>query len=435
MRGLLQQTKSPLSLHDWDFTTNAHPDEIQRLFPHSFYENKFGTVGVPVTINGEQSILEITTYRYESAYTNDRHPDEVTWAPRLEDDLARRDFTINAMAYDGTQLVDPYGGLHDMHQGIVRAVGDPRTRFSEDALRLMRAVRQATQLRYIIEPETLRALTEAADRIQNISGERIRDELFKLLQSPYAADGVMLLKNTGLLAYILPEVMRCFGVEQKSPNRHHIYDVGTHLIQSLRHCDSSDPVTKLATLIHDVGKYETFQKDPDSGQITFYNHEVIGARHARIIADRLKLSKEARAKLVTLVRHHQFTVNEDQSDKALRRFIRNVGAEHLRDMIALRVGDRLGSGARRTSWRTELFLKRLEEVQKTTFTLHDLAVSGHEVMQVLGMKPGKELGNILKSAFEKVDEGVLPNESAALLEWISQEYSSKKISPAVDSSP
>lgn len=408
----------------WDFTTNATPEEICKLFPESFYDNQFGTVGVKIkpantkekTGNTEKitDIYEITTYRSEQGYSNHRHPDKVSWGTSLEEDLSRRDFTINAIAFDGRRLIDPYGGQNDLHAQIIRAVGKPRSRFQEDALRLLRAVRIAAELGFMIEPETFAAIKENASLIQKISAERVRDELLRLLAAPHAADGVLLLKNTALLTEIIPELELAFAVQQKSPQRHHLYDVGTHLVMSLKHCPSSDPIVRLATLTHDLGKPATFKQDT-GGVITFYNHEVAGARMVKNIARRLRLSNKQSARLIPLVRWHQFSVDERQTDSALRRFIRRVGKENLEDVLALRIGDRLGGGARETSWRLELFKKRLAEVQKQPFTVADLAVNGYDVMQEFKCKPGPLVGKILNQLFAEVEEGKLANKQEALL--------------------
>lgn len=416
VRGLLMKRQ----VDDWDFTTNAKPEEIMKLFPHSFYENTFGTVGIPEEIDGEKIVFEVTTFRKESGYSNTRHPDKVEWANKVEDDLARRDFTMNAIAFDGKEYVDPYEGKKDIEAKIIRAVGDPDIRFNEDALRLMRAIRQSAQLQFQIEEKTLESIKRNAHLIKNISWERIRDEFFKILESDFPAEGVYLLKDVSILEDILPEVTDCFAVDQVSPERHHIYDVGTHLVESLRHCPSKDVITRFATLIHDIGKKKTQRKDEKTGIITFYNHEVVGAQQAEEIANRFKLSNKQREKLVKLVRLHQFTVSEEQSDKAIRRFIREVGKEHIDDMLALRTGDRLGSGSKETSWRTELFKKRIEEVQIVPFSITDLKIDGNDVMKELGLKPGPEIGKILNAIFEEVDEGKLKNEKEVLLEKLKE---------------
>ena len=400
---------------NWDFTTSAKPDEILQLFPRSFYNNNFGTVGTPMDVGGETVVMETTTFRREAEYTDARRPDKIEWADNLEEDLGRRDFTINAMAFDGKEIVDPYGGREDIQKKVIRAVGDADVRFNEDALRLMRAIRQAAQLGFMIEPVTMASLQKNAELITKISWERIRDEFFKLLASKHPADGVLVLKNAGLLMHILPEVEICFTVPQKSPNRHHVYDVGTHLVESLRHCPSGDIITRFATLIHDIGKAKTFRKDDYTQMITFYNHEVVGGKQAEEIANRFRLSKKEKEKLVLLVKHHQFTVNEEQSDKAIRRFIRDVGLENIDDMLALRTGDRIGGGAKPTSWRTELFKKRIIDVQHVPFSVVDLKIKGNDVMEVLGIKPGPKVGEVLTTIFNDVDDGKLPNERDILL--------------------
>ncbi len=400
---------------NWDFTTNAKPEQIQKLFAHNFYNNQFGTVGIPVDADGEQHIFEVTTFRKESDYTNKRHPDTVEWSNTLEEDLKRRDFTINAMAYDGNNIVDLFGGRQHLADKKIIAVGDPDVRFAEDALRLMRAVRLCAQLGFLLDEATRDSIRKNAEHITKVSGERVRDELFKIIQSANPAEGILFLRSTGLLAYILPEVDVCFDVPQKSPKRHHIFDVGTHLVMALKHTPSQDVITRFACLLHDIGKAKTFKKDPESQLITFYNHEVVGAIQAQQIAKRLRLSNDQTHKLVTLVRQHQFTVSEIQTDKAVRRFIRQVGTEYVMDILDLRTGDRLGSGSRETSWRTELFKERLIEVQKQPFSVADLKISGHDVMQTLNIRPSAQVGHVLNEIFAKVEDATLPNEREALM--------------------
>jgi len=421
----LIQNKVPVNC---DFTTNATPEIIRSLFEDSFYDNVFGTVGIPVKTKRGEEVYEITTYRTEWGYSDKRRPDEVKWGQRLEEDLKRRDFTWNAMVigpalkksrWDGKSLVliDLFGGQKDFQRKIVRAVGDPQKRFAEDALRMMRAVRFAAQLGFTIEKKTFQAIQKNSHLITRISQERIRDEFFKILASDYPADGYLLLRNSGLAAKILPEAEKMFGVEQKSPGRHHLDDVGTHAVKSLKASRSRDPIVNLAILLHDVGKPLVVRKDK-KGTITFYNHEVVGASIVRNIARRLKFSKKDREKLVTLVRWHQFTVDERQTDKAIRRFIRNVGKENLADILELRRADRVGGGARETSWRFERFKKKLVEVQKQPFSVTDLKVNGHDVMKILGLHPGPVVGKILNQLFEEVVEDRKKNERKYLLKRI-----------------
>lgn len=402
---------------NWDFTTNATPEQIQKLFTDSFYNNIYGTVTVRAlrAMPLPEYLFEITPFRMESNYSDLRHPEKIEWAKTIEEDLSRRDFTINAIAFDGKNIIDPYAGQKDIKNKLIKAVGDPDIRFNEDALRLLRAVRFTSQLGFLIEESTKNSIQKNASLITKISAERIRDEFLKILIGDHPAEGILFLKNTHLLPYILPEVDVCFSIPQKSPKRHHVYDVGTHLVMALKNCPAKDPITRFAALIHDIGKAKTFHKDEKTELITFHNHEVVGKRLAEKIADRFKLSNKQKEKLVTLVAEHQFTVSELQTDKAVRRFIRGVTKDYLQDMLDLRTGDRIGSGATPTSWRLDLFKKRLIEVQKQPFQIKDLKISGHDVMRILKIKPGPKIGEILKQLFEKVVEGKIKNEKSILI--------------------
>ncbi len=426
VRSLLQN-KVPI---DCDFTTKATPKIIQALFDDSFYDNAFGTVGIPFKTKRGEEVYEITTYRKEWGYSDKRRPDEVKWGKKLEEDLERRDFTFNAIVIGpilkngqwdqkSLEMIDLFDGQKDFKNKIVKAVGNPNKRFSEDALRMMRAIRFAAQQGFTIEKKTFQAIKKNNQLIDQISQERVRDELFKILTSNYAADGYLILRNSGLAERILPEVEKMFGVKQKSPGRHHIDDVGTHAIKSLKASKSRDPVVNLAILIHDVGKPLVADKDK-KGTITFYNHEMVGTHLARNIARRLRFSKKNENRLITLVRWHQFSVDERQTDKAIRRFIRNVGKENLTDMLELRRADRVGGGARETSWRFERFKKKLVVVQKQPFSITDLKVNGQDVMKILGIRPGPVVGRILNQLFEEVEEDKSKNKRTYLLKRIKQ---------------
>ncbi|MDO8609423.1 MAG: HD domain-containing protein, partial [bacterium] len=268
--------------------------------------------------------------------------------------------------------------------------------------------------------KTKNSIQKNAQLIKNISWERIRDELLKIISSNHPSEGILFMKQTELLKYILPEVDICFTIPQKSPKRHHIYDVGTHLIMALKSCPSPDPIVRLATLLHDVGKAPTFKKDEKTELITFYNHEVAGTFIVSKIADRLKLSNKQKEKLVRLVKYHQFTVTELQTDNAVRRFIREIGKEYLQDMLDIRTADRIGSGATPTSWRLDLFKKRLIEVQKEPFTVTDLKIDGNDVMSILKIKSGRQVGEILKTLFNLVVEGKIKNEREDLLKEVNK---------------
>jgi tRNA nucleotidyltransferase (CCA-adding enzyme) len=418
----------------WDLTTDAKPEEILAIFSDSYYDNQFGTVGIKIYKKPEnivttepelEDIFEITTYRSEEGYADKRHPDKLVWGKNLNEDLSRRDFTINAIATNGQTIIDPYDGQIDLKNKIIRAVGNPKERFAEDALRIMRAIRIASELGFLIETDTQNAITENTQSLIAISAERIQAELLKTLASPYPADGILIMKSTGILKIILPELDAAFDVGQKSPNRHHIYDVGTHSVMALKNCPSTDPIVRFATLLHDIGKPVTAGKDA-SGIITFYNHEVVGARLVKQIAGRLRMSKKNSERLYNLVRWHQFTVDERQTDSAIRRILRKVGKENMDDMLALRIGDRLGGGARETSWRLELFKKRLEDVQKQPFGVPDLAIDGFDVMKIFNCKPGKIIGEILKQVFDEVELGKLRNDKEILLSKLQEMKNSGK---------
>ena len=403
---------------DWDFTTDATPQQILELYPDGFYNNDFGTVGI--ADDGLDKPYEITTFRTEHGYSDKRRPDKVSWGKTLEEDLGRRDFTVGAIALNAAgKIIDPHAGQEDLQKKIVRTVGNPVDRFSEDSLRMMRAIRIATELGFVIEEETFEAIKMHAEDLKHISWERIRDELFKILASNFPDEGIKMLYASGLLEYILPELSAAYGVEQKSPGRHHIHDVYTHSLLALKYAPTRDPLVRLATLLHDIGKVKT-RKVTDSGIVTFYNHEVVGANQSKEIADRLKLSKKQKDKLWIFVRWHQFTVDDKQTDSALRRFIKNVGHENLDDMLALRTGDRLGGGARETSWRLEKFKERLEEVQHQPFSVRDLAINGKDVMDTLKISSGPQVGKILNQLFAEVEEDLTRNTTEYLLKRVKE---------------
>jgi len=399
---------------DWDLTTNLTPEQIQKIFPNnSFYNNLYGMVGVVI----DKQVYEVTTFRTENEYDDNRHPTKVAWGKSLEEDVQRRDFTINSLAINlEGEVFDYYGGEKDLKLKIIKTVGNADDRFGEDALRMLRAIRIATQIGFLIEEKTFESIRNNASKIQNISGERIREELFLILKSQYATDGIKLLKNSGLLKEIMPEILLGVDMEQKG---HHVYDVWTHSLEALRNCESDDPITRLATLLHDVGKPASMRII--NGERTFHNHEIIGSRIAQKIGKRLKFSNKELDKLFKLVRWHMFTVDDVQTDKAVRRFIRNVTPEYLDDMISLRRSDRIGSGAKETSWRWELFKQRLVEVQKQPFAITDLKINGEDVMKTLNIKPSRKVGEVLKAIFAKVEENPSLNDRELLLKLLEEQ--------------
>jgi tRNA nucleotidyltransferase (CCA-adding enzyme) len=421
---------------DWDFTTDAEPEQIIKLFPESFYDNKFGTVGVTVEELVKQfgledydlekdhlrpeDVFEITTFRSEGSYSDFRRPDFVTWGETIEEDLKRRDFTMNAMALrlikeDKYELIDLFGGKQDLENKLIKAVGDPSERFGEDALRMMRAVRMAAQLGFSIEPQTLDAINRNAHLITKIAWERIGDEILKLVSTQYAVDGMKLLLSTGLLHYVLPEMELTVGVVQAG---HHTKDVWHHSIDAMGATPTKDPIVRLATLIHDSGKPIAFRQE--QGKITFYGHEVISGKIAKRIGQRLHLSNRDQERLYILTRYHMFAYDTDMTDAAIRRFIRKVGLDNIKDMMRLRMGDRVGGGSPETSWRLKELNDRIEEVLYTPMQIKDLKVSGNDIMEILGIGPGPKIGEILQKLFDEVMEDSSKNEREYLLNRIKE---------------
>jgi tRNA nucleotidyltransferase (CCA-adding enzyme) len=429
-----------------DLATNATPEEVMDIMKANdpIYENEFGTVMVPMEMEKGKQVYEITTYRSEDSYTDHRHPDKVRWGKSLEEDVKRRDFTINTLAIGGQgkdlKLIDLVGGLKDFEAGMIRAVGDANKRFGEDALRMMRAIRFASKLGFLIEMKTLEALTTQSPLLAKVSKERIRDEFLKVLSSKHPDDGVRLMMSTGLMEYVVPEILEAKNVEQKG---HHKLDVLNHMLESLRHCPSSDPLLRLATLLHDVGKpaskkwrcsrcgWVMKEKDLVAGDglrcprcgfetdtreaTTFYGHEVIGARMVKEIGERLKLSKKQVEKLVTLVRWHMFAYQPEMTDASIRRFIRRVGKGNIGDMMLLRIGDRKGGGSKTTSWRLQELQKRIGEQLYEPMEIRDLVINGKDVMKILNIKPGPRIGQVMKKLFEEVIEDTSKNTKEYLI--------------------
>lgn len=422
---------------DWDFTTNAKPEEIQVLFPESFYDNHFGTVGITVEellnqfnlLNYDlekdhlkkEDVFEITTFRSDGEYKDNRRPESVTWGQTLEEDLLRRDFTINALAlkYDSKvkdfEIIDSYNGQKDLEEKLIKAVGDPHKRFQEDALRLLRAIRMASQLGFSIDQDTLLAISQNSHLLANISQERIRDELLKIVSSQFSADGLRLLLSTNLLHYVLPEMEATVGVAQAG---HHTKDVWNHSLDAMQACPSPDPIVRLATLLHDVGKPIAYRLK--EGKITFYGHEVIGGRIAKKIGSRLHLSNLDQERLFIFTRYHMFAYQPEMTDAAIRRFIRKVGLENINDMIMLRIGDRVGGGSKQSSWRLREFQERIGQVLYTPMQIKDLKINGNDIMKTLKIKGGPKVGEILNTLFDEVLEDSSKNDRKYLLKRIKE---------------
>lgn len=473
-----------LKASDYDFTTSATPEEIQKVFPENFYENKFGTVGVAKShlhqqmgivldkkdreakenedqdsktidlasatkiheslatenytsatkSNSDDEVYEITTYRSDGEYKDHRRPESVEWGQNLEEDLSRRDFTINAMAISVSKkflktinfqdkdlvvevsrkhfaIIDYHDGLSDLKNEIIKTVGNPNRRFNEDALRLLRAIRFSVQLNMQIDNQTYEAIINNSKLITHVSWERIRDEFLKMLASDYPKEAIEILDETGLLEHLIPELLEGKMVMQGG---HHISDVWNHSLDALSECPSPDPIVRLATLLHDIAKPQTHKIADDKP--TFYKHEVVGARTAKSIAQRLRLSKHDIDRIFLLVRFHMFHYQPENSDASIRRFMRKVGLENINDILDLREADRLGSGARKTSWRLEEMKQRMVEQLHQPFSIGDLKINGNDLMDKLKLEPGPQIGKILEQLFELVLENPELNNLDSLLE-------------------
>jgi len=388
---------------DWDVATNAKPEEVQRVFSDSFYENEFGTVGVKTGSDEESlKIVEITTYRIESKYTDKRHPDKVKFAGKLEDDLKRRDFTINALAMtaDG-EVVDLFGGQADIKEKLVRAVGDADERFNEDALRLMRAVRFATTLNFEIESDTLGALKKDHSLLQAISKERIRDEFLKIINSAGADQGIELLRETGLLKHILPELLEGVEVTQ---NKHHKYNVWEHNLKALKYTADENCSTevRLASLLHDVGKPRS--KRGEGPGATFYGHQIISARMATQALDRLKFPKAQAEKIIKLVRWHMFYYNVGEvTESSVRRLVANIGKENVEDLIKLREADRIGSDVPKAKpYKLRHLQFMIDKVSRDPISPKMLEIDGNDIMKLTGEKAGPKIGILIGALMDEV---------------------------------
>lgn len=397
---------------DWDMTTNATPEDIQKIFPHSFYNNDFGTVTVinDDTQDDRLKTVEITTYRTETAYSDNRHPDQIAFTPSLAEDLKRRDFTINAIALrekNGKEdIIDLFGGKQDLENKSIRAVGNPDNRFSEDALRMLRGVRFAVQLGFEIDKETFSSIQNNAEKIENISKERIRDEFQKIILSENPAEGVELLRKSKLLSYIIPELEAGIGVAQ---NRHHIYTIYEHLLLSLKACPSKKLEVRLAALLHDIAKPQT--KVGEGQDSTFYNHDYVGAKVTEKILRRLKFPNKIIEQTSLLVKNHMFYYNTDEvSEAGVRRLITRVGKDNLKDLMDLRIADRLGSGTPKGKpYKLRHLEYLIEKVSKDPISPKMLKINGQDIMKLLDIQPGPKVGAILKVLLAEIIEDPTKN--------------------------
>ncbi|MFC1609208.1 CCA tRNA nucleotidyltransferase [Patescibacteria group bacterium] len=429
--------------NDWDLTTSARPEQITEIFEDSFYENDFGTVGVKMETEEKKEgsdefvkeVIEVTTFRVESTYSDRRRPDEVEFAKTLEEDLSRRDFTMNALALKlknqnaklktttqksklkdeddaSFEIVDYYGGIDDIGSKIIKTVGDANERFDEDALRMMRAVRFQSQLNFEIEEKTLEAIKKNAEHMEHISQERIRDEFKKIVVSSYPAKGVETLRETGLLKFVVPELEEGYGIDQ---NRHHTYTIYKHCLLSLEKCPSGKLEVRLAALFHDIAKPQT--KRGEGEFATFYNHDHVGARVVKKILQRLKFSKKIAGKVTMLVDNHMFYYNpEEVGDASVRRLIKKVGLENMKDLIDLRISDRLGSGVPKAKpYKLRHLEYVVDKVSRDAVSVKMLKIGGNDLIKGLGFTPGPKIGAILDVLLAEVIEDTSKNEREHLL--------------------
>lgn len=392
---------------DWDITTNATPEETIKLYKKTFYENDYGTVGVvnEKTEDPTLRVVEVTPYRTESEYSDKRRPDTVSFSKNLEDDIKRRDFTINAIAYDveNQKTVDLYGGLADLSSGVIRAVGNPQERFAEDALRTLRAIRFYAEHGFEIETKTKKAIIDEASGLSQISKERIRDEFIKILESERPSEGLILAEELGLLKYMVPILESGKGVAQ---NQAHSFDVWTHLLKTLAHSAKKKmplPI-RLAALFHDIGKPDTRRWSEEKKDYTFYGHDVVGARITANILKDLKFSKEITDKVVKLVRWHMFFSDTEQiSLSAVRRLVANVGKENVWDLMDIRTCDRIGTGRpKENPYRLRKYHSMIDEVMRDPISVSMLKINGARIMEVIKEAPGPRIGFILHALLEEV---------------------------------
>lgn len=383
---------------DWDAATDAKPEQVRRLFKSVIPTGiQHGTV----TVRWRGASIETTTYRVDGEYKDGRRPESVRFTSDLVEDLSRRDFTINGMAVDprSGDVVDPHGGLADLEKGLIRAIGDPMARFTEDGLRPLRAVRFAARFGFAIDQATLAAIPATLERFRLVSAERIREEFSKILVSDRAGEGVLRLEETGLLAEFLPELASCKGVDQGGPHR---YDVFRHLVAA---CDAApaDIVLRLAALLHDIGK-PAKRAEGEGGALTFYGHDMESARMVEAALRRLKYPNAVVDDVVILVRHHMFDYSEEWTDAAVRRFVSRVGLEFVKPLAVLRLADTSGMGHGPADPRTVLpLIERVEALRAKdqAFGIKDLAIGGHELAGI-GWPKGPMMGKVLSELLEAV---------------------------------
>lgn len=402
--------------HDWDVATEARPDELMRIFPRAIPTGlQHGTV--TLVMGGEH--YEVTTLRGEAGYSDGRHPDAVHFVEEIEADLARRDFTINAIAVDPHTgaLVDPFGGRADLDAKVIRAVGSPLERFSEDGLRVLRAARFAATLEFDLDRETFDAITPTLDTFRKVSAERVREEWMKTMRARRPSRAFEVMKDTGILGVTCPELLEGVGMEQ---NKWHEFDVWRHGLACMDAC-AGDAVLRVAALLHDVGKPRTREFNDKKQDYTFYQHEIVGAKMADEICARLKFSTDDRQRIVALVRHHMIFYDDGWSDAAVRRWIRRVGKERVADLYVLNEADIRAKGESVDPVFLEPLAALEAHVEKVlaegaALSTRDLEINGRVLMKELGLAPGPIIGRILDALLEEVLTDPAMNRSDVLLD-------------------
>ena len=406
---------------EYDIATNAKPEDVQRIFKYTIPTGiKHGTILVIL----DDMQVEITTFRSDGNYSDGRHPDKVEYTASIEDDLPRRDLTINAMAYnvlDGN-LIDMFDGMKDIKNKIVRSVGNPYERFTEDGLRIMRAIRFATKLNFNIEKETFEAICHSTGMLTSIAYERIREEFNGILISDNPFRGIELLRKTGILALIMPELMQGFGVAQ---NRFHKYDVYYHILHTIQAVEPLETeeltlLVRLAALFHDIAKPMVQKKVSKQEEPVYYNHEVVGANVAKKIMKRLKYSNAEIDFVTLLVRQHMFYYQDEWTDGAVRRFMKAVGVENIKPLLKLREADRLGGGNRKDKESKAIpkLLARIDKIieEENAITVKDLKINGNDLMQEFNLKPGPIVGKILNYLLDLILDEPSLNDKEKLME-------------------
>ena len=405
--------------NDWDITTSADPYEVKKLFSHTIDTGlQHGTV----TIMLEHVGYEVTTYRIDGDYEDSRHPKEVTFTKSLEEDLKRRDFTVNAMAYnDRDGLIDLFQGMDDIQKKVIRCVGNAEERFTEDALRIMRAVRFSAQFGYEIELETKKAIVKLAPNLKNISAERIREELIKLLVSDHP-DYIRIAYETGITAQILPELDVCMETKQNTP--HHMYTVGEHIIHSLTYVPG-DKVLRLAMLMHDIGKPYCITTD-EAGRDHFKGHAEKSAEMAAVIMHRLKFDNDTLNRVKRLAKYHDWAISLSPPIKkaTVRSMISRIGEDLFPDLFTIGDADLLAQSdyfKAEKEEKQQLLKEMYREIieQGDCLSIKNLAVSGNDLIEH-GMKPGKELGQVLQKMLEDVLKHPSSNNKEYLLNHLNK---------------